>query len=501
METAASLFHGLAVSLQPANLLFCFVGVLVGTLIGVLPGIGPLGAIALLLPSTFYVSPLGALIMLAGIYYGAMYGGSTTSILVNIPGEAASVITCLDGYQMARQGRAGPALGIAAFGSFIAGTITVMLLAFLAPPLARFALRFGPPEYFSLMVFGLTVLVYLANGPVIKALMMAALGLILGIVGQDMISGRARFTFGISELNDGIGIIPVVMGLFGVTEVLLNVEEKLTAHAAIRTTIRGLLPSVADWKASIGPILRGTFVGFFLGILPGGGALISSFASYSMEKKLSRHPEQFGKGAIEGVAGPESATNAATAGAFIPMLSLGIPNNGVMALMLGALILHGLQPGPLLMKEQPDLFWGTIASMYVGNVMLLVLNLPLIGLWVQVLRIPYPVLFPLILLFCLIGVYSVNNSTMEIWFMIGFGVVGYLMKKFEYEAAPLVLALILGPMFENALRQSLILSEGSAIVFVTRPISAAFLAAAVLLLASSLVPWLKEKKRLLSDGD
>jgi putative tricarboxylic transport membrane protein len=493
------MLSGFSVALQPVNLLFCFVGVFVGTLIGVLPGIGPLGAIALLLPSTFYVSPVSALIMLAGIYYGAMYGGSTTSILVNIPGEAASVVTCLDGYQMAKQGRAGAALGIAAFGSFIGGTISVILLAFMAPPLARLALRFGPPEYFSLMVLGLTVLIYLANGPIIKALMMAALGLVLGIVGQDMISGRGRFTFGIMELNDGIGIIPVVMGLFGVAEVLLNVEEKLATQGVVKTKISNLLPTLRDWKDSVGPIFRGTFLGFFLGILPGGGALLASFASYSVEKKLSKHPERFGKGAIEGVAGPETANNAATGGAFIPLMTLGIPNNGVMALMLGALVIHGLQPGPLLMKEQPALFWGTITSMYVGNAMLLVLNLPLIGLWVQVLRIPYPILFPLILLFCLIGVYSVNNSFIEIGFMIGFGVVGYLMKKFEYEAPPLVLALILGPMFENALRQSLILSEGNPAVFLTRPICAAFLIISFLLLLSTVFPWIQERKHLLTD--
>jgi len=500
MEALTGMWNGLLVTLQPTNLFFCFVGVFVGTLIGVLPGIGPLGAIALLLPSTFHISPVSALIMLAGIYYGAMYGGSTTSILVNIPGEAASVVTCLDGYQMAKQGRAGPALGIAAFGSFIAGTVSVVLLAFLAPPLARFALRFGPPEYFSLMVLGLTVLIYLANGPVIKALMMAALGLVFGIVGTDAISGRGRFTYGVTELNDGIGIIPVVMGLFGVAEVLLNVE-KVLKRDIMEAAIEHLLPTRQDWKDSAGPIARGTFLGFFLGILPGGGAVLASFVSYAVEKKISRHPERFGKGAIEGVAGPETANNAATGGAFIPLLTLGIPNNGVMALMLGALVIHGLQPGPLLMKEQPALFWGTISSMYVGNAMLLVLNLPLIRLWVQVLKIPYPILFPLILLFCLIGVFSVSNSVVEIWFMLGFGVLGYLMKKFEYEAAPLVLALILGPMFETALRQSLIMFDGNPTVFLTRPISAVFILASALLLASNLVPWIRGKKHLLAEAD
>jgi putative tricarboxylic transport membrane protein len=500
LDLLNAFFHGLGVAFQWQNLLYCLAGVLAGTLIGVLPGIGPLGAIALLLPTTFFLNPVAALIMLAGIYYGAMYGGSTTSILVNIPGEAASVVTCLDGYQMAKQGRAGPALGICAFGSFIAGTIAVMMLLLVAPPIARFALRFGPPEYFSLMLLGLTVLVYLANGPIIKALMMAALGLILGIIGTDLITGRARFTFGISELEDGLNIIPVVMGLFGVSEVLVNVE-KIIERKVGKTKIRGLLPSLQDWKDSIRPILRGSFLGFFLGTLPGGGALISSFASYAMEKKLSKHPERFGKGAIEGVAGPESANNSAAQGAFIPLLTLGIPNNAVMALILGALVIHGIQPGPLLMKEHPDIFWGVIASMYIGNAMLLILNLPFIGMWVKVLKIRYNLLFPLILLFCLIGVFSVNNNTFDIWLMIGFGIFGYLARKFEYEMAPLVLALILGPMFENALRQSLIIFDGNPLVFLTRPISAAFVIIATLLLLSTLVPWIRERKHLLSEED
>jgi putative tricarboxylic transport membrane protein len=498
MDLLSSLQHGLLVATQIQNLFFCFVGVLAGTFIGVMPGIGPLGAIALLLPSTFFMTPVAAIIMLAGIYYGAMYGGSTTSILINIPGEAASVVTCIDGYQMGKKGRAGPALGISAFGSFIAGTIAVILLLLVAPPLARFALRFGPPEYFSLMVLGLTVLVYLANGPIIKALMMAALGLILGVIGTDLITGRPRFTFGIIELEDGLNIIPVVMGLFGVSEVLINVEAVIRMHVP-RTKIKGLLPSLQDWKDSIMPIFRGSFLGFFLGTLPGGGALISSFASYAMEKKLSKHPEKFGTGAIEGVAGPESANNAASQGAFIPLLTLGIPNNAVMALMLGALIIHGVQPGPLLMKDNPDIFWGLIASMYIGNAMLLVLNLPLIGLWVQVLRIPYRLLFPLILLFCLIGVFSVNNSILDLWLMIGFGVFGYLMRKFEYEMPPLVLALILGPMFENALRQSMILFDGNPVIFFTRPISACFIAISAALLLSTMVPWIKKRKHLLSE--
>ncbi len=499
MDSISSLLMGFSVALQPINVLYCFVGVTLGTLIGVLPGIGPMGAIALLLPSTFYAPPVSALIMLGGIYYGAMYGGSTTSILVNIPGESASVVTCIDGYQMAKQGRAGPALGIAAFGSFIAGTVGVFLLAVVAPPLATFALGFGPPEYFALMFFGLTVLVYLANSPTIKALMMAVFGIVLGIIGTDLITGRPRFTLGIMELNDGIGIVPVVMGFFGISEVLLNVESIARRHIS-ETNIRGLLPSLQDWRASAGPIARGSFLGFFLGILPGGGALLSSFASYALEKKISRNPEKFGTGAIEGVAGPESANNAATAGAFIPLLTFGIPNNGVMALILGALIIQGLTPGPLLMKEQPDLFWGVIASMYLGNFLLLLLNLPLIGMWVKILKIPYPILFPLIILFCIIGVYSVNSSIMEVGFMIVFGFAGYLLRKCEYELPPLVLALILGPMFENALRQSLIISEGNPSIFLTRPIAATLLIVAVLLLLSNLVPAIRGKKHLLADA-
>jgi putative tricarboxylic transport membrane protein len=500
MDVIANLAHGLGVALQPVNLFYCFVGVFIGTLIGVLPGIGPLGAISLLLPATFHLAPVSALIMLAGIYYGGMYGGSTTSILVNIPGEAASVVTCIDGHQMARQGRAGAALGISAFGSFIGGTATLFLLAGLAPPLARFSLRFGPPEYFSLMVLGLSVLVYLANGPVMKALMMAALGLVLGTVGTDLISGHTRLTFGMLELSDGIGIIPVVMGLFGISEVLFNIEKQIDRSIA-KAAITGLLPNRQDWKESAGPIFRGTFLGFFLGILPGGGAILSSFASYAMEKRLSRHPEEFGKGAIAGVAGPETANNAATGGAFIPLLTMGIPNNAVMALMLGALVIHGLQPGPLIMKEQPDLFWGVIASMYIGNVMLLVLNLPLIGLWVRVLKIHYSLLFPFIILFCLVGVYSVNYSTTDIWFMLGFGVFGYVMRKLQYEMAPLVLALILGPMFEDALRQSLIIFDGNFSVFFTRPISAFFLVIAIALLAVNLIPSARGAKKFLASED
>ncbi len=484
---------GFSVALQPENLLYCFIGVFVGTLIGVLPGIGPVGAMSLLLPSTFKATPEAAIIMLAGIYYGAMYGGSTTSILVNIPGEAASVVTCLDGYQMARQGRAGPALGIAAFGSFIAGTIAVLGLMLVAPPLASFALKFGPPEYFTLMVLGLTILIYLAHGSMPKALIMAGFGLVLGLVGLDTMSALPRFTFNQMELLDGVGLVPIVMGVFGVSEVLLNIEQ-IVRRDILKTNIKGLMPTAQDWKACNGPIARGSILGFFLGVLPGGGAVISSFVSYALEKRLSKHPERFGKGAIEGVAGPEAANNAATGGAFIPLMTLGIPPNVIMAMLLGAFMIHGVTPGPLMMKQHPDLFWGVIVSMYVGNLMLLILNLPLISIWVQILKVPYKVLFPLIILFCLVGVYSVNNTVFDIYIMLIFGIIGYLMKKFDYEGAPMILAFVLGPMMENNLRKSLIMSQGDFSVFFTRPLAAASLIIALLLLLSPLIPWFSKKR-------
>jgi len=470
MDILHHIFYGLGVALQPVNLLFCFIGVLIGTLVGVLPGLGPVAAISLLLPATFRAPPVASIIMLSGIYYGAMYGGSTTSILINIPGEAASVVTCFDGYQMARRGRAGPALGIAAFASFIAGTLAVVGLAFMAPPLAAMALKFGPPEYFSLMVLGLTVLTFLAGGSMLKSLMMACFGVVIGNVGLDLITARPRFTFGLDILLDGVGLVPVVMGLFGISEVLLNVEEKLSERKIFKTEFKGLLPNLQDWKESIWPILRGSGLGFFLGILPGGGAVISSFVSYGVEKKLSKHPEEFGKGAIAGVAGPEAANNSATAGAFIPLLTLGLPSNAVMAILLGALMIYNMPPGPRLIISHPNLFWGVISSMYIGNLMLLVLNLPLIGVWVKILKVPYPILFPLILLFCLIGAYSLNNNPAEIGLMLIFGVLGYLMKKFKYDGAPLVLAMVLGPLMDNSLRQSLLMSGGSGMIFFTRPI-------------------------------
>jgi putative tricarboxylic transport membrane protein len=500
MDLIHNLLYGFSVAFEPVNLLSCFFGVFVGTLVGVLPGIGPVGAMSLLLPVTFGVSPVSAIIMLAGIYYGAMYGGSTTSILVNIPGEAASVVTCIDGYQMALQGRAGPALGIAAFGSFIAGTFGIVGLMFLATPLADLALKFGPTEYFSLVCLGLSVLIYLTHGSVLRGLVMAGSGVFLSLIGQDVIEGTARFTFGLIGLIDGVGLVPLAMGLFGISEILLNLE-KLTKRIIFKTEIKSLLPTREDWRRAAKPIGRGTLLGFFLGILPGGGAIISSFLSYAVEKRFSRYPEQFGKGAIEGVAGPESANNSASSGAFIPLFSLGIPANVVMALLLGALMIHGLQPGPLILTQHPEIFWGTVASMYVGNVMLLALNLPLIGIWVRILRIPYNTLFPLILLFCLIGAYSVGGNIFDIYIMLVFGVIGYLLRKFDYEPAPLVLAFVLGPMLEKNLRQALILSDGSIGVFVTHPLSAVSLSVALFLLLSAVLPSLQKRRReVVSEG-
>ncbi len=487
MELFEHLLFGAQTLFTPMNLTFCFIGVLMGTLVGVLPGLGPTAAIALLLPATFHTPPVASIIMLAGIYYGAMYGGSTTSILVNIPGEAASVITCLDGYQMALQGRAGPALGIAAFGSFIAGTISVLGLMLIAPPLAKFALAFGPPEYFSLMLMGVVVLIYLSSGSILKALMMAVFGLLVGTIGQDSISGTLRLTFGIRELYDGVGLIPAIMGLFGVSEVISNVEQAVKTEI-ISAKARNLMPNRQDWRDSFWPILRGSVLGFFIGILPGPSSTISSFSSYALEKKVSANPAKFGKGAIEGVAGPESANNAATGGSFIPLLTLGIPANAVTALLLGAFMIHGVTPGPLLISKHPDLFWGTIMSMYLGNIMLLILNLPLIGLWVQVLKVPYPILFPLILLFCLVGVFSLNFSQVEVALMIGFGAFGYVARKFQFELAPLVLALVIGPMIENYLRLSLIISRGSPLIFFRRPLSAVFILITLTLLFSPFVP-------------
>jgi putative tricarboxylic transport membrane protein len=483
---------GFSVALSPTNLLFCFLGALVGTLVGVLPGLGPVGAVAFLLSLTFKMEPATAVIMLAGIYYGAMYGGSTTSILVNIPGETASVVTCLDGYRMARQGRAGAALGISAFGSFIAGTFGVIGLMFLAPMLGRAALRFGPAEYFTLTLTGLTLVAYLTQGSMTKALIMTILGLFAGSVGMDPISGEERFTYGNLTLRDGFGLVPVAMGLFGIAELLENLTA-IGPQSIYETKIIGLLPNLKDWKDSGWPIARGSVIGFFLGILPGPGPVIASFVSYALEKRMSPYPEKFGTGMIEGVAGPEAANNSATAGSFIPLLSLGIPTSAIMALFIGALMIHGIQPGPLFISKYPDLFWGFIASMYIGNAMLLVLNLPLIGIWVRLLKTPYTILFPLILLFCLIGVYSLNANVAEIIIMLIFGVAGFFLRRLGFEGAPFILAMVLGPIMETSLRQTLLISRGSFSVFYTRPICATLL---VLTAAFLVWPLFSRKKKI-----
>ena len=489
--------YGFSIALQPAHLLLAFLGVLGGTLVGVLPGLGPTAAMSILLPVTFGMPPTGAMIMLAGIYYGAQYGGSTTSILVNIPGEAASVVTCLDGYQMALQGRAGPALGISAFGSFIGGTIGLVGLSFLAPPLTDVALKFGPPEYFSLMCLGLTLLTFLAHGSMLKALMMAMLGLFVGTIGIDLVHGTPRFNFGLLDLQEGVGIVTIAMGMFGVAEILSNIE-KARRSSVLKAKIKGLFPNREDWRKCKGSIMRGTGIGFFLGILPGGGAVISSFVSYAVEKRVSKYPEKFGTGVIEGVAAPETANNAAAQAAFIPLMTLGIPANVVMALLLAALLIHGISPGPMLMGQYPDLFWGFITSMYLGNIMLLVLNLPLIPVWVKLLKVPYPILFPFIFLFCLVGVYTVNNNIFDIYLMILFGVFGYLARKLDFEAAPFILAVILGPMLEKSLRQSLIMAKGDFSIFITRPISGALLLVAIVLLVLPLMPRVFKRDKIAS---
>jgi len=487
MDILASLATGFATALSPFNLLYCFLGVLLGTLVGVLPGLGPVATIAMLLPATFTLPPESALIMLAGIYYGAQYGGSTTAILINLPGEASSVVTALDGYRMAQQGRAGAALATAAIGSFFAGTVATFVIAFMAPPLAALALQFQSPEYFSLMVLGLVASGVLAQGSLIKALGMMVLGLLFGLVGTDVTSGTARFAFGVPELADGINFVVVAMGVFGVAEIVRNLETEHTRQVYVER-IGGLMPTREDWKRMVAPILRGTALGSLLGILPGGGALLASFAAYSLEKKVSKHGAEFGKGAIEGVAAPESANNAGAQTSFIPMLTLGIPSNPVMALMIGAMIIQGIRPGPNVMVEQPRLFWGVIASMWVGNLFLLVLNLPLIGLWVRLLSIPYHLLYPIILVFTAVGVLSLSNAPFDVHLMAVFGVLGYLLVKLDCEPAPLLLGYILGPMMEEYLRRAMALSRGDPMIFLERPISAAMLALAVLAMVSVVLP-------------
>jgi TctA family transporter len=490
MELFEHLVFGFGVAFSLQNLLYCFVGVLVGTLIGVLPGIGPLATIAMLLPLTFNVSPVAALIMLAGIYYGAQYGGSTTAILVNLPGETSAVVTCIDGYQMARQGRAGPALAIAAVGSFFAGTVCTVLIALFGPPLAEVALKFASADYFSLMLMGLVAAAVLARGDMVKSLAMVAVGLLLGIVGTDVNTGLKRFTFGINELTDGIGFVVVAVGVFAIGEIVANLGESADRQV-FTSRVTGLFPTREDLKRSIGPIVRGTGVGAFFGVLPGTGPAIASFSSYMLEKKLARDPSRFGRGAIEGVAGPESANNADAQCKFIPMLTLGLPASGVMALMLGALTIHGITPGPQVMTQKPDLFWGLVASMWIGNLMLVVLNLPLIGLWVSLLRLPYRLLFPAIVVFSVIGIYSVNNSAFEVYLAAVFGVIGFVWLKLGLSPAPMLLGFVLGPMMEENLRRAMVVSRGDPSVFVTRPISLGFLVATVLILVVAAAPALR----------
>jgi len=487
VELLTHLSLGLQTAATLTNLFYCFVGVLLGTAIGVLPGLGPTATIAMLLPVTFVLPPVTALIMLAGIYYGSQYGGSTTSILVNLPGEAASVVTTLDGYPMAKQGRAGPALAASAIGSFFAGTVSTFLIAAFGPPLAAAALKFGPAEFFSLMVLGLVASVVLAQGSLLHAIGMVVLGLLLGLIGTDVNSGTQRFTFGIFELADGIGFVTVAMGMFGLGEIIRNLQDE-EERSVMVTKITGLWPKKEDFKRMVAPILRGTVIGSALGILPGSGSILGSFAAYSIEKKVSKNRAQFGKGAIEGVAAPEAANNAGAQTSFIPLLTLGIPSNPVSALMVGAMIVHGIQPGPSVITEQPALFWGMIVSMWIGNLFLVILNYPLIGMWVRMIMIPYQFLYPGILVFCAIGVFSLKNTEFDIYFMALFGALGYLLSKLGGEPAPMLLAFILGPLMEEYLRRAMLLSRGNPWVFVQRPISATLLVLAGLAMCSVLIP-------------
>ncbi len=500
MDLLSHLALGFSVALTPVNLLYALIGVVLGTLIGVLPGIGPVATIAMLLPTTYALQPVSALIMLAGIYYGAQYGGSTTAILINMPGESSSVVTCLDGHQMARKGQAGAALTIAALGSFFAGTVATILVASVAIPLSELALKFGPAEYFSLMVLGLIGAVVLAHGSLLKAIAMIIVGLLLGIVGTDVNSGVARFAFGIPELTDGIGVVTVAMGLFGFAEIITNLEST-QKREMVSAKIKGFFLTKEQFRKAWPAVLRGTGLGSVLGVLPGGGAMLSSFASYTLEKKISDDPSEFGKGAIQGVAGPESANNAGAQTSFIPLLTLGIPENAVMALMVGAMTIHNIQPGPQVMTSNPSLFWGLIASMWVGNLMLVVLNLPLIGMWIKLLQVPYRLLYPAILLFCAIGVYSINNTNVDIMMTVLFGFIGVIFVKLECEPAPLLLGFVLGPMMEENLRRALLLSRGDPTVFFTRPLSLVMLLMAAALVLLIVVPNFRKTREVAFQED
>ena len=498
MELFHNLLYGFGVALSLQNLLYCFVGCLLGTLIGVLPGIGPMATVAMLMPLTFTIPPVAALIMLAGIYYGAMYGGSTTSILVNLPGETASVVTCIDGYQMARQGRAGPALAIAAIGSFFAGTVCTLIIAMFGPPIAEIAFEFRAPEYFSLMLMGLITAAVLAHGDMSKSLAMVVLGLLLGVVGTDLNSGVQRFSFNILELSDGISFVTVAVGVFAMGEIISNLGDK-QERVVFTSKVTHLFPSMDDMKKSFAPIVRGTVLGAFFGVLPGTGPAIASFSSYMLEKKIAKDPSQFGHGAIQGVAGPEAANNADAQCKFIPMLTLGIPASGTMALMLGALIVQGITPGPQVMVKNPDLFWGLIASMWIGNLMLLVLNLPLVGMWVYLLKVPYRMLFPAIMVFSSIGIYSVNNSSVELFLAALFGALGFVWLKLKCPAAPMLLGFVLGPILEENLRRALLLSRGDPSVFFTRPISLGFMIVTAVILLLMALPAVRKRKSKISD--
>jgi putative tricarboxylic transport membrane protein len=493
MDLLSNLSLGFATAASPENLFFCLIGVILGTLIGVLPGIGATATIAMLLPITFQLEPVSSLIMLAGIYYGAQYGGSTTAILINMPGESSSAVTAIDGYQMARRGKAGTALAVAALGSFFAGTVATLLVALFAPPLTTIALKFGAAEYFSLMVLGLVSAIALAHGSILKALAMVVLGLILGLVGTDIYTGAPRFTFGITEYADGLSFVALAVGVFGIAEILRNLEGEQD-RTVLGTKLGGLFPSREDLRRMVAPMVRGTAIGSVLGILPGGGAVLASFASYTVEKRLSATPDEFGKGAIAGVAGPESANNAGAQTSFIPLLTLGIPANPVMALMVGAMIIQGIVPGPNVATEQPELFWGIIASMWIGNLMLVILNLPLIGLWVKLLKVPYHVLFPIIMAFCSIGVYSVNSNVYDLYAVALFGLMGYALLKLKCEPAPLLLGFVLGPMLEENLRRAMILGRGDPSIFVTRPISLTLLLLTLAVLVVMLMPAIRKKR-------
>jgi TctA family transporter len=493
MDLLSNLSLGFATAFTLQNLLYCFIGCVLGTLIGVLPGLGPIATIAMLLPATYALPPIAALIMLAGIYYGAQYGGSTTAILINIPGESSSVVTAIDGYQMARKGRAGVALFTAGTGSFFAGCVATLVLAAFAAPLSELAFKFGPAEYFSLMVLGLIGAVVLASGSLIKAIAMIVLGLLMGLVGTDVNSGTSRYAFDIPQLTDGLGFVVVAMGVFGFAEIMANLEQKEHRETFL-SKVTNLWPKKEDFKRMVGPILRGTLLGSILGILPGGGAALASFGAYSLEKKVSKYGHEFGKGAIEGVAAPESANNAAAQTSFIPLLTLGIPPNAVMALMVGAMTIHNIQPGPQVMTSNPALFWGLIASMWIGNFMLIILNLPMIGVWVKLLTIPYRHMYPAILVFCCIGVYSVNNTVFDIYLTAIYGIIGYVFMKFKCEAPPLLLGFVLGPMMEENFRRALLLSRGDFTVFVTRPLSGCLLAAALFLIFIVMIPAFKKTR-------